>query len=106
MVKKLDPVAPGEVLAELYMEPNGLSANALAIALRIPASRLHEILHGRRAITADTALRLARFFGTTPLYWLNLQADYELQKASDRSEAINREVSALVIPRESRIKPR
>lgn len=74
---------PGEVLKEEFMAPLGLSANRLAIDLAVPATRIGEIIRGEspRAITADTALRLARYFGTTPAFWMNLQANFELSKA-------------------------
>jgi antitoxin HigA-1 len=72
---------PGEVLLAEYMEPLGLSARALAEALGVPANRISEIVQGRRAVTADTALRLARHFATTPRFWLNLQAAHDLSKA-------------------------
>ena len=72
---------PGEVLREEFMVPLGISANALAIALRVPVTRISEITHERRAVSADTALRLARYFGTTPHFWLNLQSGYDLSKA-------------------------
>ena len=72
---------PGEVLREEFMAPLGISANALAIALRVPVTRISEITHERRAVSADTALRLARYFGTTPHFWLNLQSGYDLSKA-------------------------
>ena len=84
----LDPVAPGEILRADFMEPFGLSANALAMALHVPANRVTAILNGQRAITADTALRLARYFNTTPQPWLNLQKDYELEVARRRVGAV------------------
>ena len=68
-------VHPGEVLGEEFLKPLGLSANALALALRVPATRIGSIIKGERAVTADTALRLARFFGTSAEFWLNLQGD-------------------------------
>ena len=89
------PVHPGEILREELGEL-GLSADALAGALGVPASRITGILRERRGITADTALRLARFFGTTPQIWLNFQQGYELRKAEIRSE---REINATVKPR-------
>lgn len=80
MIKNdLRPIHPGEILREEFVEPLGLSANALARRLDVPATRLHEILKERRAITADTALRLARCFGTTAEFWMALQADYDLK---------------------------
>lgn len=76
------------------MEPRGLTANRLALSLRIPANRLTEIIRGRRAITADTALRLARYFNTSAEMWLGLQADYELRKARNEiGSQVEREVS-------------
>ena len=72
---------PGEVLGEEFLLPLGMSVNALAIALRVPATRIGAIVKGERAVTADTALRLARFFGTSPEFWMNLQAMHDLTKA-------------------------
>jgi len=84
---------PGEVLREEFMAPLDLSANALAIALRVPATRIGEIVHERRAISADTALRLARYFGTTPEFWLNLQAAHDLSVvASEKGDEIARDI--------------
>lgn len=77
----MPPVTPGEILREEFMEPLGLSANALAKALHVPSNRVSAILNGTRSITADTALRLARYFRTTPESWLNLQKNYELEVA-------------------------
>ena len=76
--KYLPPVHPGEILATEFMQPLGLSQNALGNALGVPPRRINEIVHGKRAITADTAMRLSRFFGTTAQFWLNLQSAYEL----------------------------
>jgi antitoxin HigA-1 len=73
---------PGEMLREEFMKPLGLSANALAIALRVPVTRISEIVRERRGITADTALRLARYFNMTPEFWMRLQMDYDLESAS------------------------
>ena len=75
------PIHPGEILREEYLQPLGLSVNALAIKLRVPATRLHEIVKERRSITADTAMRLARFFGGDAQSWLNLQTSYDLRLA-------------------------
>lgn len=72
---------PGEVLAEEFLKPLGMSVNALAMALRVPATRIGAIVKGERSVTADTALRLARFFGTSPEFWVNLQAMHDLTKA-------------------------
>jgi len=70
--------SPGEILVEEFLKPMGISQNRLAIELRVPCHRVNEIIHGRRRITADTALRLAQFFGTTPDFWMNLQKSYDL----------------------------
>jgi antitoxin HigA-1 len=80
-------VHPGEVLDEEFLRPLGLSANALALALRVPATRIGSIIKGERAVTADTALRLARFFGTSAEFWLNLQAMHDLTKAQRENGA-------------------
>lgn len=93
MSKTLRPVHPGEILREEFMEPLSLSMNKLALDLRVPVTRIGEIVHGRRGITPDTALRLARYFGTTPQFWLNLQTRYDLETAQDKELAkIKREV--------------
>jgi addiction module HigA family antidote len=76
------PIHPGEFLREDFLVPMGLSANALALALRVPVTRVSEIVRERRGITADTALRLARYFGTTPDFWMKMQMSYDLAKAS------------------------
>ncbi|KIL96663.1 transcriptional regulator [Paramagnetospirillum marisnigri] len=76
---------PGEVLREEFLEPLSMSANALAIALRVPVTRISEIIHGRRAVSADTALRLARYFGTSPQFWINLQTAHDLSKVEMES---------------------
>lgn len=87
------PVHPGEVLREEFLEPLGLSVNALALALRVPASRLHGIVHQRRSVSPDTALRLGRYFGTTPEFWLNLQMQHDLRIAArEHAAKIEREV--------------
>jgi addiction module HigA family antidote len=84
---------PGEVLGEEFLKPLGLSANALAIALRVPATRIGAIVKGERSVTADTALRLARFFGTSPEFWVSMQAMHDLTKARRTSgSAIARDV--------------
>ena len=74
---------PGEILVEEFLKPMNLSQNKLAMELRVPCHRIHEIVHGRRSITADTALRLGRFFGTTPDFWMNLQQSYDLAAARE-----------------------
>lgn len=82
--RKLDPVHPGEVLLHDYLEPLGLSQYRLAHDISVPPRRINEIVHGKRAVTADTALRLARYFGTSDRFWLNLQARYDLEVERDR----------------------
>lgn len=84
--EKMNPVHPGEILLEDFMEPLGLSQYALAKALHVYPRRINEIVQGKRAITADTALRLARFFGTSAEVWMNLQALYDLETAKDALE--------------------
>ena len=83
MTKLLPPVHPGEVLKEEFMKPLGLSANALARTLLVPANRISAIVNAERSVTADTALRLARALGTSPEFWLNLQKQYDLDCARD-----------------------
>jgi antitoxin HigA-1 len=84
---------PGEVLAEEFLKPLGMSVNALALALRVPATRIGAIVKGERSVTADTALRLARFFGTSAEFWMNMQAVHDLTKAQmERGVAIARDV--------------
>ena len=96
MPKKMKPVHPGEMLREEFMKPLGLSMNKLAMDLRVPVTRIGEIIHKRRGITADTALRLARYFKNTPEFWMNLQTWYDLEVAKDeREEKINRDVIPL-----------
>jgi addiction module HigA family antidote len=92
----LPPVHPGETLREDFLKPLGLSASRLAIELHVPVTRVNDIVHCRRSITADTALRLSRYFGTTPQFWINLQAHYDLELASDASAAL---IEAQVKPR-------
>jgi addiction module HigA family antidote len=90
---KLAPVHPGEVLLEDFLRPMGLSQNRLALAIGVHPRRINEIVLGKRGITADTALRLAKFFGTSPDVWLGLQKDYELDVAVDEmGDRIEREV--------------
>lgn len=77
------PIHPGEILREEFLGPLGVTANHLAMELHVPATRIHEIVNERRAISADTALRLARYFGTTAQFWMNLQSNYDLELARD-----------------------
>ncbi len=94
---KMRPVHPGEVLREEFLEPLGLSVNALSRALHVPATRLHEIVNERRSITPDTALRLARYFGGDAASWLNLQQAHDLRVAEiELAAVIEREVSPRV----------
>jgi addiction module HigA family antidote len=79
--KHLDPISPGEILLEEFMRPLDLSINALARAIDVPPNRVSEIVNGKRAITADTALRLGKYFGVSPELWLDLQSDYDLRLA-------------------------
>ncbi len=96
VVKRLDPIHPGEILEEDFMHPLGLSANALAKAVDVPVTRISEIVRGRRGVTADTALRFARFFGTSAELWLGLQSEYDLRTARrDFGEAIETKVTRL-----------
>jgi len=81
--KKLAPVHPGEILWEEFMQPLGLSQTRLGQDLSVSPRRINEIIHGKRSITADTALRLSRYFGTSAEFWMGLQADYDLDVASD-----------------------
>ena len=91
--RRLQPVHPGEVLHEEFLKPMGLSQNRLALDVGVPARRINEIVLGKRGVTADTALRLARYFGMSAQFWLGLQLDYELDMASDKlSTRIEREV--------------
>lgn len=92
---KMRPIHPGEVLREEFLLPLGMSAHALALELKVPAPRINDIVRERRAVTPDTALRLARYFGTTPDFWLALQSAYELKVAERELGArINQEVQA------------
>ena len=101
--KKTRPVHPGEVLREEYLHPLGMSVNALAAALRVPTTRLHEIVKGRRAVSADTALRLARYFGGDAQSWMNLQATHDLRKvAVESGTAIESQVEPRVTQRRRR----
>jgi addiction module HigA family antidote len=82
--KKAAPIHPGEILLEEYLKPLGISQYRLAKDTSVPPRRINEIVHGKRAITADTALRLARYFGTSERFWLNLQTRYDLEVEKDR----------------------
>src|ERR1035438_3138624 len=88
---QMPPLHPGEMLREEFMKPLGLSSNALAIELRVPVTRISEIVRERRGITADTALRLARYFSMSPEFWMRLQMDFDLESAVDAEETAIRE---------------
>jgi len=81
---KMDPIHPGEILMLEYIEALGITQHRVAVAIGVPPRRINEIVHGKRGITADTALRLARYFGTSERFWLNLQTRYELEVERDR----------------------
>jgi antitoxin HigA-1 len=98
MAKKLRPVHPGEIVSEDFMKPYGLSMNKLALDLRVPVTRIADIVAERRGITPDTALRLARYFKTTPQFWLNLQTKYDLEITEDEKLA---QIERDVRPRET-----
>jgi antitoxin HigA-1 len=94
---KLMPVHPGEILLEEFLKPMNLSQNQIALALRVPARRINEIVHGKRRVTADTALRLGLYFNMSPRFWLGLQMDYDLDVANDEvGDRLNQEVAVLV----------
>jgi addiction module HigA family antidote len=93
MARRLKNIHPGEVLGEEFLKPLEVSAYRLAKEIGVPATRVSEILHGRRAITADTALRLAKYFGTSAKFWLGLQEDYDLE---EESHAKAKELNAIV----------
>jgi addiction module HigA family antidote len=95
--KKLPPIHPGEILLEEFLKPLGMSMNKLAEELHVPANRITQIIEGERSITGETALRLARYFGTSAEFWFGMQKDYDLQVARDEFEA---EVERQVHPRD------
>lgn len=93
---KLPAVHPGEILLEEFLKPMSLSQNKLAMAIRVPAPRINEIVHGKRSISADTALRLGKFFDMSPQFWMNLQTQYDLAVTQDdTSDKIDKEVQPL-----------
>lgn len=102
--KELHPVHPGEVLLEEFLKPMGLSQNRLALDIGVPPRRVNEIVLGKRSITADTALRIARYFGNSPQFWLGLQRDYDLDIAEDiLGDRLKREVQVFAVVREGRV---
>ena len=93
-MSKMKPLNPGEILSEEFLKRFGLSQNRLALAIRVPPRRINEIVHGKRRNTADTALRLSKYFKMTPQFWLGLQMDYDLDLEEDRlSSRIDKEVN-------------
>jgi addiction module HigA family antidote len=98
MAKRLKPVHPGEILCEEFMVPLGLSMNRMAMDLRVPVTRIADIANKRRGITADTALRFARYFKNSPTFWMNLQTRYDLEVAEDEIAAkVERDVQPLEV---------
>ena len=98
MAKKLKPVHPGEILHEEFMKPLGLSMNRMAIDLRVPVTRIADIVNERRGISADTALRFARYFKNSPTFWMNLQTRYDMEVAEDKIAAkIQRDIQPLQV---------
>ena len=101
MARELAPVSPGEVLLEEFLKPLELSQYALARALHVPPRRINEIVHGKRAVTADTDLRLCRFFGLSDGWWLRLQADYEIARAREAMTDVLETIEPLPRDREA-----
>ena len=96
--KKLPPIHPGEILKDEFLEPMGISQYRLAKDISVPPRRINEIVHGKRAITADTALRLGRFFTMSPQFWLNLQTRYDLEVTEDQlDKRLDSEVHSLKV---------
>lgn len=96
--KKIDPIHPGEILAEEFLAQLGITQYRLAKDIHVPARRINEIVHGTRSISADTALRLGRYFGTSPQFWLNLQSSYDLATEQDRiGDRIEQEIQQLAV---------
>ncbi len=94
----MDPIHPGEVLQEEFLEPLEMTSYGLAQAIGVPATRMYQVVAGKRAISTDTALRLSRFFGTSERFWLNLQVRYDLEVEKDRNgESIEKEVQPLAM---------
>ena len=94
-MNSMRPIHPGEIIKEEYLEPLGMSANALAVALRIPAPRINDVIRQKRGISIDTALRLARYFNTTAQFWMNLQISYDLKIARQKMTKIEEEIIPL-----------
>ena len=99
MSEKMPPIHPGEILQEEFLDPMKISQYRLAVDTSVPPRRINEIVHGKRAITADTALRLSRYFGTSERFWLNLQTRYDLEVQKDRlGDRLDQEVVARKVP--------
>ncbi len=97
--KRMLPLHPGEIIQEEFLKPMNLSQNRLALDIRVPARRINEIIQGKRRITADTALRLAKYFDMSPQFWLGLQMDYDLDVAEDKiAEHLNVEIQTYQPP--------
>jgi addiction module HigA family antidote len=93
--KKIQPIHPGEILKEEFLDPMGISQYRIAKDISVPARRINEIVHGKRSISADTALRLSRYFKLSPIFWINLQAHYDIEIARDKlSSRLDREIKA------------
>ena len=94
-MNNMRPIHPGEIIKEEYLKPLSMSVNALAVALRIPASRINDVVRQKRGVSIDTALRLARYFNTTSQFWMNLQISYDLKIARQNMEKIENEIIPL-----------
>jgi len=94
-MNNMRPIHPGEIIKEEYLEPLNMSANALAVALRVPAPRINDVIRQKRGVSIDTALRLARYFNTTPQFWMNLQISYDLKMAKQNMTKIENEIIPL-----------
>jgi len=94
-MNNMRPIHPGEIIKEEYLAPLNMSANALAVALRVPAPRINDVIRQKRGISIDTALRLARYFNTTPQFWMNLQISYDLKMAKQNMTKIENEIIPL-----------
>jgi len=96
-MNNMRPIHPGEIIKEEYLKPLSMSVNALAVALRVPASRINDVVRQKRGVSIDTALRLAIYFNTTPQFWMNLQISYDLKIATQNMEKIEKEIIPLQI---------
>ena len=96
-MNNMRPIHPGEIIKEEYLKPLSMSVNALAVALRVPAYRINDVVRQKRGVSIDTALRLARYFNTTSQFWMNLQISYDLKIATQNMEKIEKEIIPLQI---------